>query len=141
MTDIDWTVTLYKLFLGEQQTEPPYQFQMGYSIHAIEIAIFPEGSPFFNFSLGTHGTYNASGYTEYLVTAGDVVLDQLGHYYEVKPKPKRWGLGNRLDFLACAMEEMPNFPFLSGFFGYEDVDHGTIGYGYEDGYERGQWAL
>ena len=141
MTDIDWTVTLYKLFLGDQQTEPPYQFQMGYTIHTIEIAIFPKGSPFFNFGLGLHGTYNASGYTEYLVEDGDVALDQLGHYYEVKSKPERWGLGNRLDFIACALEELPNFSFLSGFFGYEDMEHGTIGYGYEDGYERGQWVL
>ena len=141
MTDVDWTVTFFKLFLGDQQTEPPYHFQMGYTVHTIEIAIFPEGSPFFNFGLGLHGTYNATGYTEYLITAGDVALDQLGHYYEVKPKPKRWGLGNRLDFLACALEELDNFPFLSGFFGFEDTEHENIGSGFEVGFQCGKWAL
>ena len=114
---------------------------MGYSIHTIEIAIFPEGSPFFNFSLGLHGTYNASGYTEYLLLAGDVVLDQFGHYYTVKTKPKRWGLGNRLDFLACALEEVNNFPFLSGFFGFVDEEHTTSDTWFGDGFMHGHFAL
>ena len=141
MTEIDWTVTLYHLFIGDQQTEPPYQFQMGYTIHTIEMAIFPEGGPFFNFGLGLHGTYNATGYTEYLVEDGDVALDQLGHYYEIKPKPKRFGLGNRLDYLSCALEERSNFPFLRGFFGFEDTEHANLGSGFEPEFEHGQWAL
>ena len=140
MTNIDWTVTLYKLFIGDQDSVTGH-FRPGFTIHAIEMAIFPEGSPFFNSSLGRYGSYNATGYTEYLVSEGDVVLDLLGYHYEIKTVPKRWGLGGTLKYLATGLEEMSNFPFLSGFFGFEDEDHGLIGYGFEDGFERGYWAL
>ena len=36
---------------------------------------------------------------------------------------------------------MIDFPFIAGFFGFEDNDHGTFGGMFEDGFERGQWAL
>ena len=140
MTEIDWTVTLYKLFLGDQDSVTGH-YNRGYTIHTIEMAIFPQGSPHYMFNLGMHAGYNATGYTEYLVEEGDVVLDQLGHYYQVKLSPQRWGYGDQLKYLAVGLEEKPVFPFLSGFFGFEDLEHGLIGFEFEDGFERGYWAL
>ena len=140
MTDIDWTVTFYKLFLGDQDSVTGH-FRPGFTIHSIEMAIFPKGGTFSFGALGFHTVYNATGFTEYLVEEGDVALDQLGRYYMIHMSPQRWGLGDQLKFLEVGLEEMKNFPFLAGFFGYEDTTHGTIGYGYEDGYERGYWAL
>ena len=113
---------------------------MGYSIHSIEAAIFPEGGSFNFGALGYHTVYNSVAFTEYDIDEGVVLLNALGQYYLLKSK-KKWSLGDQLQFVEHSVEELDNFPFLSGFFGYEDEEHETLGFGYEDGYERGYWAL
>jgi hypothetical protein len=133
-----YVVTLYKLFLGDQQ-DPTGHFQLGYTIHTIEMAIFPRGTAI-SIGTGYYTRYSQTGFTEYNVDEGDVVLDSFGKYYQVLSL-KPWTSGDELAFYECELEERPVFPFIAGFFGFEDLEHGTIGYGYADGYERGYFAL
>ena len=143
----DYTVTLYKLFLGDQQTSAPYHYQRGYTIHSIEVMVFPQGGTFNFGSLGYHVTNNAVGFTEYDVREGDVIA--FGGYYQVK-HVKYWTVGDSYQFSELMLEALGSvygddggggFPFLTGFFGYEDLEHGLLGFGYEAGYEHGEWAI
>lgn len=144
-----FTVTLYKLFLGDQQTSPPYHYQRGYSIHSIKVYLFPNGGTFSLGSLGYHSTSNAVAFTKFDVRRGDVIA--FGGYYMIKDI-KYWTIGEDYQFSSLDLEALgephtdfggggDGFPFLTGFFGFEDLEHGTIGYGFEEGFERGKWAL
>ena len=135
----DWTVTLYKLFLGDQETTTGH-FKPGYTIHTIEAFIAPEGGSWSFGSPGYIATNNAVAFSGYIFDEGDVLLNQLGQYFMVKAF-KKWAVGATLKFVVYELEEWKNFPFLAGFFGFEDLDHGFIGGMFEEGFERGYWAL
>ncbi len=139
MTNASYTVTLYKLFLGDQDSVTGF-FRQGYTIHSIEVAIFPSGGTFNFGSMGYHHVYGAVGFTEYDVVEGDVIFDTFDRYYMIKAR-KPWTSGDLFRFYELELEELSVFPFLSGFFGFEDVEHGEIGYEFEEGFERGTWAL
>jgi len=135
----DWTVTLYKLFLGDQDATTGH-YQRGYTIHTIEAALFPEGG---TWNFGTSGyisTSNAIAFSGYIFDEGDVLLNQISQHFMVKHL-KKWPIGESLKFVVYELEEINDFPFLAGFFGFEDIEHGTFGSGFEDGFERGYWAL
>ena len=134
-----YTVTLYKLFLGDQDTTTGH-YDMGYTIHSISCALFPSGGAFNFGSLGFHTVNGSVGFTEYDVDEGDVILDGFGKYFEVKSL-KPWTSGNTFSFYELDLVEKPDFPFIAGFFGFEDATHGTYGGQFEDGFERGYWAL
>ena len=138
---VDYTMTLYKLFLGDQDSTTGHP-DRGYTIHSITCYVYPQGGSF-NFGvMGYHSTYGAVGFTEYEVDIGDVILDSFGRYYQIRSEPKEWVNGDVFCFYELDLERLTDFPFLSGFFGFEDEDHGTLGYGFEDGgFERGHWAL
>ena len=133
-----YVVTLYKLFLGEQDTTTGH-YQVGYTIHSIEMPVFPAGTRI-GLSNGYYTRYSMTGFTEYNVDEGDVVLDGLGRYYKVLSL-KPWSVGDELAFYECELEQQASFPFIAGFFGFEDTEHETIGCGFEDGFERGYFAL
>ena len=135
------TQTLYKLFLGDQKTSAPYHFQVGYTIHSVRCYIFPTGGSFSFGSLGYHTTNSGVAFTEYNVNEGDIILTALEDYYEILQIDKWPNSDGSLAFYALKIEEMVNFPFISGFFGFEDEEHGTIGSGFESGFQKGQWAL
>jgi len=139
MTEVSWVVTLYRLFLGDQDSVTGH-FRPGFTIHAVKAAIFPEGGSWSFPMIGWHTVNNAVAFTEYDLDEGDVLLNALGQYYTIKSK-KKWAVGDQLKYVEHSVEEMKNFPFLAGFFGFEDLTHGTIGCGFEDGFERGSWAL
>jgi len=145
MTDPDYTVTLYKLFLGDQSTTPPYHFQIGYTIHSIVAPVFPRGTFVNTGNLVYYTQYDFTGFTEYDVNEGDVTLDKFNRYYEIKSM-KPWTNGDQFAFYELEVEEKPVFPFLAGFFGFEDAEHfvptpeHSTG-AFEDGFERGYWAL
>ena len=135
----DWTVTLYKLFLGDQETTTGH-FKPGYTIHTIEAAIQPNGGSW-NFGVsGYIATNNAVSFSGYIFDEGDVLLNQLGQYFMVK-LVKKWAVGATLKFVVYELEEWKNFPFLATFFGFEDWEHGTVGGMFEPGFESGYWAL
>lgn len=137
MTDADYSVTLYKLFVGDQQS-PHGHFQPGYTIHAIIEAHFPMGTMIHDIQRYTQ--YNQTGFTEADVDEGDVILDSFGKYYVIKARTM-WPNGDQFGYYELELEELAVFPHLSGFFGFEDMDHGTIGGMFEAGFERGEWAL
>ena len=139
MTDASYAVTLYKLFLGDQQ-DPTGHYRPGYTIHSITCAIFPKGTALSFGSVGMYTKYDFTGFTAYDVTEGDVILDEFEQHYPIKSLTP-WTVGNQFQFYELELEEKPVFPFLSGFFGFEDTEHGEIGYEFEDGFERGTWAL
>ena len=127
------------MFLGDQDTTTGH-YKVGYTIHTIEMPIFPAGSTFSNTVMGFHTINTETGFTLYDVTVDDVVLDQFGKYHKIIGS-KDWATGDTLHCRECGLEGMKDFPFAAGFFGFEDVGHGTIGYEFEDGFERGYWAL
>ena len=134
-----WVCTLYKLFLGDQDSVTGH-YQKGFTIHSVEVPIFPAGSTVILGDLGYHHVSTETGFTEYDILEGDVILDNLDRYFECVAY-KDWVSSDGLEFRELQLERLHVFPFLSGFFGFEDEDHGTIGYGFEEGFERGYWAL
>ena len=90
--------------------------------------------------IGWHSINSSVAFTEYDLDEGDVLMDAFEDYYAIKSK-KKWKVGDQLKYAQHSVELLDNFSFLSGFFGFEDTEHGTIGYGFEDGFERGTWAL
>ena len=128
------------MFLGDQDTDPPYHYKIGYTVHTIEMPIFPAGTTFSNTVMGFHRIKTKTGFTNSNVTEDDVVLDQFGTHHKIVVT-EDWATGATHHCRACSLEEMKDFPFTAGFFGFEDVGHGTIGYEFEDGFERGYWAL
>jgi hypothetical protein len=135
---VSYTVTLYKLFLGDQQ-DPTGHFQLGFTIHTITSRIFPKGTSI-NLGNGYYTRYSLTAFTKYVVDEGDVIMDTFGKYYDVL-SVKTWSNGDVAVYNELEVEERPNFPFLAGFFGFEDMDHGTPGGMFEDGFERGYFAL
>jgi len=133
-------VTAYKLFLGDQSTTAPYHYRRGYTIHTITAAVFPSGGTFNFGALGYHTVYGCVGFTQYDVLDGDVLFDGDSNYLQIKTR-KRWPEFGTFQFYEIELEKLTHFPFLAGFFGFEDTEHGEIGYEFEDGFERGTWAL
>jgi len=133
------TVTLYRLFLGDQDSTTGH-YRKGFTIHSVSVIVFPAGETVILGNLGYHTVYTETGFTEYDLLEGDVILDGLGRYYEVKAY-KDWCSQGEVSFRECQLERLVNFPFLAGFFGFEDEEYGLIGFGFEDGFERGYWAL
>jgi hypothetical protein len=132
-------VTYYNLFLGDQDSVTGW-FRKGFTIESVEMAIVPNGTIQMLTGMGYYGRHNAEGLTNYDVKKGSIVKDGYGvHYLIVGIQPFKWL--NKFVYNACDLEELADFPFIAGFFGFEDTEHGTIGYEFEDGFERGYWAL
>ena len=143
----NWEVTLYKLFLGEQGTTTGH-YEMAYTTHSISMAVFPAGASFNFGTLGYHTVYTSTGFTQYNVQEGDVVLDSFNKYYKIVSY-KDWTIGSEVQFRECQLERMRHlergggslepYPLIdvSEFFGFEDESHGTVGGMFEDGFERG----
>lgn len=135
-------VTLYSLFLGAQDTETGW-FQKGYIIQTVTMAVIPKGSTHFLSGLGYYSRHDAVGFTNFTVKVGDYIKDSFDtHYLIVGLQPHTWG--NVYAYTACALEEAMDFPFISGFFGFETyryVSSLSTGEEFEDGFERGLWAL
>ena len=136
-----FTVTLYGLFLGDQDTTTGH-FRLGYVYQSITMAIVPRSSTRALLSVGSYARLDAVGYTNYDVQLGDVVGDKFGRYWSIEGrKPYTWGE----DFVVyeCDLKEKLNFPFTAGFFGFEILvgEPGAVVQGFEDGFERGYWAL
>lgn len=140
MSEYTFTLEHYKLFLGDQDSVTGH-YKKGFTIHTIEMAVFPTGT---TLNLGGMGYYHTryahTGFTEYDVDEGDVEYDATsGRYVQILSR-KPWPSVGQISFYECELEELEVFPFLSGFFGFEDTEHGTVGYGFEDGFERGYWV-
>ncbi len=135
---VSWSVTLYKLVLGDPDTETGH-FGRGYTEHAITMAIFPKGTPFSFGSLGWYTKYDFTGYTAYSVADGDVVKDSFGRIFTIKSN-KDWTVGDQFAFRECELESTPYFSLPTGatyFFGFEVIDDD---HKFEDGFERGYWS-
>ena len=133
------TLTYYSLFLGEQDSVTGH-YQRGFTIHSIVAYIYPRNTAI-NLDGLRYTRYGYTMFTEYEVTEGSVAYDaEMGRYFEILSK-KPWPATGDLEFYECEVEEMTNFPFIAGFFGFEDEAHGLTGYGFEDGFERGYWAI
>jgi hypothetical protein len=139
LTKPSFTATFYALFLGDQDSVTGH-YQRGYTIHGITVYIFPSGGAWSFGDFGYYSTNNSVAFTQYSVDEGDVILDGFNNYYLIK-QIKDWTIGDQLQFKELNLEKLAVFPFLSGFFGFEDEDHGTVGGMFEDGFERGAWAL
>ena len=134
----DYNVTFYKLFLGDQNEQG--HFRPGFTIHSITERHFTAGTFISIGGIAKYTRYDWTGFTKYHVDDGDAILDSFGRHFMIKAV-KPWTNGDVFEYNELMLEQLATFPFLSGFFGYEDTEHGTIGYGYVDGYERGFWAL
>jgi hypothetical protein len=132
-------VTLYSLFLGNQDSVTGW-YRKGYVIKYAKVAIIPKGNVKMLSGLGSYSRHDAVGLTEYEIRVGDTVKDAFGTHYEVVGRePFKWG--DKFAYYALDLEEVHDFPFVAGFFGFEDTEHGLAGFGFEDGFERGYWAL
>jgi len=133
-------VTLYRLFLGDQDSTTGH-YRKGFTIDTITEVHFPRGTAISVGALGYYTRYEWTGFTDNeALDLGDVVLDSFGRYFEVQSK-RPWHIADQQIVYELEMEQLAVFPFLAGFFGFEDEEHGLIGYGFEDGFERGYWAL
>jgi hypothetical protein len=139
MTDASYIVTFYELFLGDQDSVTGH-YRMGYTITSGAVVIFSNNGTFSYGVLGKHVTSNFIGFTKYSVEQGDVIYDSFGRHYEIKRVDPMCN-GDQFKYNLLSLEELTNFPFLSGFFGFEDTEHGTIGCGFEEGFEHGTWAI
>ena len=139
MTRANYTVTLYKLFLGDQK-DPSGHFQQGFTIHSITERHFTAGTYISVGGMARYTQYDWTGFTAYNVEEGDVILDSFGRHLAIKAV-KPWTNGDIFEYNELQLEELAVFPHLSGFFGFEDLDHGTVGGMFEPGFERGEWAL
>ncbi len=134
-----FNVTLYTLFLGEQDSVTG-QYQRGFVICTIKVAIIPKGNSRMLMAVGKYSRLDAVGFTNYEVSEGDIILDAQGDYWTIEgKKPFSWG--SIFYYYDLDLSKLTVFPFISGFFGFEDMEHsGGIGE-FEDGFERGYWAL
>jgi hypothetical protein len=132
-------VTLYSLFLGDPDSVTGW-YRKGFTIAYARVAIVPKGNVKALSGLGVYSRHDAVGFTDYEVDVGDVVQDAFDDYYMVVGRePFKWG--DRFVYYALDLEQLHDFPFSAGFFGFEDTEHGSIGYEFEDGFQRGYWAL
>jgi len=136
-----FTVTLYGLFLGNQDTTTGW-YRKGFVYQSITMAIIPRGSTQALMSVGKICRLDAVGLTNYEVQEGDVVGDVHGNYWIIEgKKPFTWG--DTFVYYECDLKKLLNFPFTAGFFGFEIIigEIGSVTSGFEDGFERGYWAL
>jgi len=134
-----FVVTYYNLFLGDQDAVTGW-YQRGFTSEAIRMAIIPKGNVQVLSGLGLYSRHDAVGLTNYDVETGSIVKDAFDTYYLIVGlQPHKWG--NEFVYFAVDLEELTDFPFISGFFGFEDTATGTVGYEFEDGFERGNWTL
>jgi hypothetical protein len=132
-------LTLYSLFLGNQDADTGW-YRKGYVIKYARVAIIPKGVMHTVTGLGYYSRHDALGLTQYEIKVGDTLKTTLGaHYLVVNREPFTWA--DKFVYYALDLEEQHDFPFIAGFFGFEDAAHGTVGGMFEDGFERGYWAL
>ena len=137
-----FTVTLYGLFLGDQDTTTGH-FRSGYVYQSITMAIVPRSNTRALTAVGSYARLDGVGFTEYEVQIGDVVGDKFGRYWTIEGK-KLWSWGDKFVVYECDLSQKLNFPFTSGFFGFEILssdEDGNITQGFETGFERGYFAL
>jgi hypothetical protein len=140
MSTPSFTVTYYNLFLGDQDAVTGW-FRKGFTIESVTMAIIPKGNVQVLSGLGLYSRHDAVGLTNYSVKTGSIVKDSFDAYYLIVGlEPWKWG--NQFVYYACDLEELADFPFIAGFFGFEDDEHSSHdGCEFEDGFERGYWAL
>lgn len=138
---VDVTLTLYNLFLGNQDSVTGW-FKVGYVIEQIEGIIQPTGTTQGFTGMGPHGSYYGVLYTVFSVKKGDVVKDSFDRHYRIT-NIRPWTIGDELKQFECDLEYIKYFPFIAGFFGFEIIEGeiGNVLKGFEDGFERGYWAL
>jgi hypothetical protein len=128
--------------LGDQDSVTGW-YRKGYVIAYAKVAVIPKGNRQALSGLGFYSRHDAVGITEYEIKVGDSLKDAFGAYYLVVGRePFKWG--DKFVYYALDLEEMHDFPFLAGFFGFESyryVDTLSDGEEFEDGFERGFWAL
>jgi hypothetical protein len=145
MTDISFTVTYYNLFLGDQDSVTGW-YKKGYVTESITAVIFPRGSMHRLSGLGFYSRHDAIAFTPYNVKHGCVIKTTLGTHYLIVGSPQPVMAGDQFAYYRLDLQELTDFPFSAGFFGFEDEAHyagsedNPFGY-FEDGFERGNWAL
>lgn len=141
MTDLSFTATLYSLFFGAQDTVTGW-YQKGYVMQVAEVFVVPRGTVQRATDMGFYSRHDAEGMTAYECKIGDVVKDAFDEHYLIVGK-QPWKVGNKFIFYALDLEQLLDFPFISGFFGFEILvgELGAVVQGFEDGFERGYWAL
>jgi hypothetical protein len=139
-TYASFTVTYYNLFLGGQDGTTGW-YQKGYVTESITMLIVDKSNSRMLSGLGLYSRHDAVGLTNYAVKIGGVVKDTFGEYYQIMGMLKHtWG--DQFGYYACDLSKLVDFPFISGFFGFEDDAHsGYAGSEFEDGFERGYWTL
>jgi hypothetical protein len=135
------TCELCKLVLMDRDDTTGH-YHSAYSSGSIIMKIYPAGSQV-NFA-GTinYTRHTFTGFTEYNVDEGDVVKNDSNEYFKILSR-KEWPASGDLEFYECELQKIPYFSLPTSetlFYGYEDVDHGTIGDGYADGYEHGYYT-
>ena len=140
MSDPSFAVTYYNLFLGDQDAVTGW-YQKGYVIESVTMAVIPKGNVQILSGLGLYSRHDAVGLTNYSVETGGIIKDAFeDHYLIVGMQPFKWG--DVFVYYACDLKHLTDFPFISGFFGFEDDEHSAdAGAEFEDGFERGYWAL
>ena len=134
-------LTLYSLFLGDQDTTTGW-YRKGFVYQTITGVVQPRGGSRALLAAGKYSTLKGVLYTNYEVQRGDVVKDEFGNYWEIEEK-QPWTVGNEFDHYECDLTKLTHFPFTAGFFGFEILvgSLGSVTQGFEDGFERGYWAL
>ena len=140
MSSNRFRVTYYNLFLGDQDAVTGW-YQKGYTIESVVMAVIPKGNVQLLSGLGLYSRHDAVGLTNYDVETGSIIKNQDDIYYLVVGiEPYYWG--NTFGYNACDMRVLTDFPHISGFFGFEDDAHSDdAGAEFEEGFERGYWAL
>ena len=114
-----------------------------WTYHSIVMFIFPRGAGSGYGTLGFRGKLDATGYTQYDVTMGSVVMDAIGKMWMIASDPQPWCQGDEVRFYSVDLKQMYEVPFPvtapedegdSHFYGFERIDDGHM---FEDGFERG----
>jgi hypothetical protein len=141
MSQPSFLVTYYHLFLGNQDAMTGW-YRTGYTIESIRMVVIPRGNVRALSGLGLYSRHDAVGLTNYAVEVGSIVKDAFDRHYVIRGlQPHTWG--NQFGYYSCDLAELTDFPFISGFFGFEvkDGEPGAVVEGFEDGFERGYFAL
>jgi len=141
MSTITFDVTYYNLFLGDQDGTTGH-YQKGYTVEAVTAAIIPKTAAAILAGFGLVCRMDAMALTNYAVKNGGVLKDAFGDYWEIVGDPMPFTWGSYFGYYQCQLKRKLDFPFIAGFFGFEDEAHsGYAGSEFEDGFERGYWAL
>jgi hypothetical protein len=144
---VSFAQTLYHLILGSQDSTTG-QYQRGYTILGIDMAVFPKGTSAVVSGHGIYAGRNAVGITNGEVYEGDIIKDTLGiHYQIVGVKPWTWG--DTFVAYECDLNEIlavdVRIPTSGAspvsdpkFFGFESITPGSVEF--EDGFERGYFV-